>query len=118
MTTKNAIIISDLQYGDAGKGSIVDYLTREHDAHTVIRFNGGAQAAHNVVTPDGRHHTFAQFGAGMFVPGVQTYLSRYMLIDPPAMLAEGDGLAANGVANPFTRTIIDRDALIISPFQQ
>ncbi|MGH3126065.1 MAG: hypothetical protein ACRDNT_27800 [Streptosporangiaceae bacterium] len=37
-------------------------------ARTVVRFNGGAQAAHNVVTADGRQHTFAQFGSGSRSP--------------------------------------------------
>ncbi len=58
---RTAIIIADLGYGDAGKGSIVDALARSQPVHTVVRYNGGAQAAHNVVTPDGRQHTFAQY---------------------------------------------------------
>lgn len=116
--TQNAFIVTDLQYGDAGKGTLVDYLTRQYVAHTVVRFNGGAQAAHNVVAPDGRHHTFAQFGAGMFVRGVRTYLSRYMLLDPLAMLAEADHLDELGISDAFQRTAIDREALIITPYQQ
>ncbi|GAB4517865.1 MAG: adenylosuccinate synthase [Anaerolineae bacterium] len=116
--SKQAIIVTDLGYGDAGKGTVVDALTRHHNAHTVIRFNGGAQAAHNVVTPDGRHHTFAQFGSGIFVPGVQSYLSQYMLIDPYAMFNEEAHLRALGVPDAFTRTWIDRRARVISPYQQ
>ena len=64
---------------------------------TVVRFNGGAQAAHNVVTADGRHHTFAQFGSGSFTPGVRTHLSRFMLVDPLALAAEAAHLASVGV---------------------
>jgi adenylosuccinate synthase len=64
--TKHALVV-DLGYGDAGKGSTVDWLCSparagrlpESRIRAVIRFNGGAQAGHNVVTPDGRHHTFA-----------------------------------------------------------
>src|SRR4051812_34821195 len=67
---QQAIVVADLGYGDAGKGSTVDYLARATAAHTVIRYNGGAQAAHNVVTPGGLHHTFSQFGSATFVPGV------------------------------------------------
>ena len=74
--TPSAKIIVDLGFGDSGKGTIVDYLARSALNPLVIRFNGGAQAAHNVVAPDGRHHTFAQFGSGMLVPGASTYLSR------------------------------------------
>jgi adenylosuccinate synthase len=115
---KQAILIADLGYGDAGKGSIVDFLARETDAHTVIRYNGGAQAAHNVITPDGRHHTFAQFGSATFLPGVRTHLSRFMLIHPLAMLAEERHLQSVGVMDAFEQVTVENKALIISPYQQ
>jgi len=115
---KRAILIADLGYGDAGKGSIVDYLTRATHAHTVIRYNGGAQAAHNVITPDGRHHTFAQFGSGTFIPGTQTHLSRYMMVHPLAMFSEERHLRSLGIYDAFARTSIDGCALITTPFQQ
>jgi adenylosuccinate synthase len=114
----NAILIADLGYGDAGKGSIIDALARETGAHTVVRYNGGAQAAHNVITPDGRQHTFSQFGSASFVPGVRTHLSRYMIVHPFAMLAEERHLHGLGVRDAFARTSIERGALVISPFQQ
>ena len=113
---RKAILIADLGYGDAGKGSLVDYLTRETGAHTVVRFNGGAQAAHNVVAPDGRHHTFAQFGSGSLVPGTRTYLSRFMLLDPLAMLAEERALSTLGIRDAFARTAIDRHTKVTTPF--
>ena len=117
-TDNTAILIADLGYGDAGKGSIVDYLTRTTGAHTVIRYNGGAQAAHNVITPEGSHHTFAQFGSGTFVPGTRTHLSRFMTIHPLAMLAEERHLRSLGISDAFPRLSIDREALVTTPFQQ
>lgn len=113
-----AILIADLGYGDAGKGSIVDALARAYQAHTVVRYNGGAQAAHNVVTTDGRQHTFAQFGSATFLPGVRTHLSRYMLLHPLAMLAEERHLRSLGVRDAFQRTSIEREALVVTPYQQ
>lgn len=113
---QKAILIADLGFGDAGKGSLVDYLTRATGAHTVVRYNGGAQAAHNVITPDGRHHTFAQFGSGSLVPGTRTYLSRFMLLDPLAMLVEERALQGLGVHDALARTAIDRRALLTTPF--
>ena len=71
-----AYIVVDLGFGDSGKGLLTDYLARHHEAGVVVRYNGGAQAGHNVVRPDGRQHTFSQFGSGTFIPGVRTYLSR------------------------------------------
>ncbi len=118
MSDQRAWLVVDLGFGDAGKGTLVDFLTRRQQAQTVIRFNGGAQAAHNVVTPDGRHHTFAQFGSGTFVPGVQTYLSRFMLVEPYALFNEEDHLRDLGVLDALARTALDRRALIITPFQQ
>jgi len=114
----SAVLIADLGYGDAGKGSIVDYLARTHPVHTVVRYNGGAQAAHNVVTPEGREHVFAQFGSATFIPGVRTHLSRFMLLHPAAMLAEERHLQALGIRDAFARLSIDRRALVITPFQQ
>ncbi len=117
-TSSTAIFIADLGYGDAGKGSIVDFLTRTTNAHTVVRYNGGAQAAHNVITPDGRHHTFAQFGSGTFIPGIRTHLSRFMMVHPLAMLAEERHLRSVGVPDAFQRVSIDCQALVTTPFQQ
>ncbi|HLZ56326.1 MAG TPA: adenylosuccinate synthetase [Ktedonosporobacter sp.] len=115
---KQAIFIADLGFGDAGKGTITDFLTRELSAHTIVRYNGGPQAAHNVVTPDGRHHTFSQFGSGMFLPGTKTLLSRFMLINPLNMLKEARHLSALGISDALARTQIDRRALVITPFQK
>ncbi len=117
-TQSQAILIADLGYGDAGKGSIVDALARTTPVHTVVRYNGGAQAAHNVVTSDGREHTFSQFGSAAFVPGVRTHLSRYMILHPLTMLAEERHLRSLGVTDAFERTSIERGALVITPFQQ
>jgi len=115
----NHVIVVDLGYGDAGKGSVVDWLCRPGGSRrTVVRFNGGAQAGHNVVTPEGRHHTFAQFGSGTFTPGVRTHLSRFMLVDPLALAAEAAHLAAAGVPDALARLTVDRDALLTTPYHR
>lgn len=112
------VIVADLGFGDSGKGTVVDWLCARRGARTVVRFNGGAQAAHNVITPDGRHHTFSQFGAGMFTPGVRTHLSRFVLVDPLALAAEAASLAAAGVAGPLDRLTVDKDALLTTPYHR
>lgn len=66
-------------YGDEGKGVIVDYLSTPDTL--VVRHNGGAQAGHTVVTPEGIRHEFHHFGAGTF-QGAQTLLSKYFLVNP------------------------------------
>ncbi len=108
----------DLGFGDAGKGSIVDFLTRAFEAHTVVRYNGGAQAGHRVVTAgvQPQAHVFAQFGSGTLA-GAATHLSRFMLLDPLAMVEEGKHLQALGV-DAFQQTTIDEQALVVTPFQR
>ncbi|MEY9966259.1 adenylosuccinate synthase [Streptacidiphilus sp. MAP12-16] len=111
-------VVVDLGYGDAGKGTVVDRLCQDTDVRTVVRFNGGAQAAHNVVTPDGRHHTFAQFGSGTLRAraGADTHLSRFMLVDPVALAAEAAALTRLGVHRPLTLLSVDRRALLTTPY--
>jgi adenylosuccinate synthase len=114
---RKAVVLVGLGFGDESKGAWTDYFARTEPVHTVVRFNGGAQAGHNVVTPDGRHHTFAQFGSGTLVPGVNTHLSRFMLVNPFRLLQEDDALKTLGVSDALRRTSIDRRALITTPFQ-
>ncbi len=112
-----AFQVVDLAFGDCGKGTIVDFLTRRFDVRAVVRFNGGPQAGHNVVTPDGRHHTFAQFGSGSFVPGVRTLLSRFMLIEPYALFNEAAHLDSIGIRDPMRLLEIDSRCRVITPPQ-
>ena len=118
MSGRNATIVADLGFGDAGKGTLVDYLARTSSVSAVIRFNGGGQAAHNVVTNDGRHHTFSQFGSGTFVRGVRTHISRFALIDPFTMNSEAGNLKDLGCGNVFSRFSVDERTLVVTPFHK
>jgi adenylosuccinate synthase len=106
------IAVVDLGYGDAGKGTVVDALCAQAPKTAVLRFNGGAQAAHNVVTETGRHHTFAQFGSGT-LRGVPTHLTRFTVVDPLALAAE-----AAALGNPFDLLTVDGDALLATPWHR
>jgi adenylosuccinate synthase len=112
------VIVVDLGFGDAGKGTVTDYLVRELGATAVVRFNGGAQAGHTVVADDGREHTFAQFGAGTFVPGVKTFLSRHVVFHPTALLVEAEHLARAGVGDALARIHVSDDCLVTTPVHQ
>ncbi len=119
MAHRRAHVIVGLGFGDEGKGSTVDYLTRTTSAELVVRYNGGAQAAHNVVTPDGVHHTFAQFGSGLLAkPNQQTILSRHMVMHPGGLLNEAKSLELKGIKDPLDRIIVDEGALVITPYHQ
>ncbi len=115
MSAREAWVVVDLGYGDQGKGSVTDFLVRDRRAHTVVRYNGGAQAGHAVVTDDGRRHVFSQIGAGSFVPGVETLLTREVAIQPWAMMVEAEHLARSGVPDVLSRVIVHEDAPVITP---
>jgi adenylosuccinate synthase len=115
-------IIAGLGYGDEGKGTTIDYMTRAYGAKLVVRYNGGAQAGHNVVMPANgtgeiaRHHVFSQFGSGTFW-GARTHLSRFVLVNPIAMLSETNHLEAVGIPKALEELVtIEEDAVITTPF--
>jgi adenylosuccinate synthase len=113
-----AFIVTGLGFGDCGKGTLTDALARRFEATLVVRFNGGAQAGHNVVLPDGRHHTFAQFGAASFVDAVRSHLAQHVVVHPTALAVEADYLARAGVADALARLTIDPRCLVTTPFHQ
>src|SRR5215475_2292594 len=109
---RRAIITVGLGFGDEGKGATVDYLTRKYNADLVVRYCGGSQAGHNVQLPDGRRHTFSQFGAGTLAGRVRTHLGPNVVIDPPALLRETQHLADLGVERPTALVTIHPRCLV------
>jgi adenylosuccinate synthase len=73
-------------FGDEGKGLITDYLCAQ-GAGVVVRFNGGAQAGHTVVEPDGHRHVFGHVGSGTFL-NVPTFLSQFFICNPILLIRE------------------------------
>jgi adenylosuccinate synthase len=114
---KRAIITVGLGFGDEGKGATVDYLCRRLGADLVVRYGGGSQAGHNVQLPDGRRHTFSQFGAGTLA-GVPTYLGRHVIIHPTALAREADHLGELGVADPYATLAAHPRCLVSTWFHQ
>ena len=78
---KNVKIVVGANFGDEGKGLMTDYFSSISSNSIVVRFNGGAQAGHTVVTPDDKRHVFSHFGSGTFNK-VPTYLSEYFICNP------------------------------------
>lgn len=114
---RRAVITIGLGFGDECKGATVDYLCRRLKADLVVRYCGGCQAAHNVVLPDGTHHTFSQFGSGTF-SGVSTYLGPNVIISPLAMVNEANHLIDIGIRNPWPSLSVDRRCLVATPYHQ
>lgn len=116
-SVKRAIVVVDLGFGDAGKGVMTDFLVRREGAGLVVRFNGGAQAGHNVVTVEGRHHTFSQFGSGTFY-GARTFLTEHVLLDPDALVREARALSQLGVGEPLRRLRVSAEARVVTPYHR
>ncbi len=114
---KKAVVVVGLAFGDEGKGSCTDFLVRRHNAELVVRFCGGCQAAHNVVTDEGVHHTFSQFGSGTLA-GARTFLSRHMLIDPLALVREAEQLKTIGVTAPLSLLALDPACVVVTPYHR
>jgi adenylosuccinate synthase len=107
----HATAVIGANFGDEGKGLITDYLAAKDPDHTiVVRFNGGAQAGHTVVTPAGRRHVFHHFGSGSLV-GAKTFLSRHFIVNPFLWHKERQELA--DLAMPMD---VDRRAMLTTPF--
>lgn len=111
----NACIIVDLGFGDAGKGSIVDYLAHTQDVSTIIRYTGGPHAAHHIVRADGISHAFCQFGA-TFKPGVRSHLARNVIVKPENLIYEGRALQSKGIAEPFRQISINPACRIVTSY--
>ena len=113
----HATAVIDLGFGDSGKGTTVEWLCKTRQASFVIRFNGGSQAAHNVHLECGYSHTFSQLGCGTF-QGIPTYLTKYVGIDPLALMMEANSLN-NFIGNEVLDTLyIHKEAMVITPYHR
>src|SRR6516164_3118743 len=116
---KRAIITVGLGFGDEGKGATVDFLARRLEADLVVRYCGGSQAGHNVELPDGRRHTFSQFGAGTLAGDrirPRTFLGPQVIVDPPAVAREAQHLTDLGVQDPASLLTIHPRSLVTTPW--
>ena len=84
-------IVVGLGWGDEGKGATVDALVASRGVGNTLRFNGGHQAAHNVIA-DGVHHTFSTFGSGALA-GAASWIGPRCTIDPLAAVNEQRALS-------------------------
>jgi adenylosuccinate synthase len=88
------VVVVGTQWGDEGKGKIVDWLTDRADG--VVRFQGGHNAGHTLVI--GQRKTILRLiPSGILRPTVACYIGNGVVLSPPALLAEIDELAQAGV---------------------
>src|ERR671910_796481 len=103
------VAVVGAQWGDEGKGKIVDWLSER--AEVVVRFQGGHNAGHTLVI-DGRTYKLSLLPSGVVRPGKISIIGNGVVIDPWALLAEIDALRAEGVAvGPDCLRIAENDLL-------
>jgi len=111
---RQPLIVLGLAFGDEAKGATVDYLSSAiSDTAAVVRWSGGANAAHNV-RHGHRHHSFRQFGSGSFL-GIPTFLTEDVVVNPQMLMEEAVQLEALGVHSPLSLMAIHEDALVTTP---
>jgi adenylosuccinate synthase len=110
----NSYAVIGLGFGDEGKGLTVNSLCQQLDDSLVVRFSGGQQAGHTVTLPDGRKHTFSNFGSGTF-QNTPTYWSKYCTFDPVGVMVEYDLLKEKGVQPTL---FIDARSPVTTPYDK
>ena len=103
-----------LQWGDEGKGQIVDLLTRSFDL--VVRYNGGNNAGHSVQVGDDKF-ALHLLPSGIISPDTLNVVGNGVVVDPAGMLQEIDGLVQRGVAVGDNLRVSDR-AHVVFPYHK
>lgn len=109
------VVIVGTQWGDEGKGKIVDLLT-EH-ADFVVRFQGGNNAGHTLVV-DGKKYVFHLIPSGILYENKMCFIGNGVVLDPGVLLEEMDKLAASGLPVNPQRLMISERAHLIMPYHR
>jgi adenylosuccinate synthase len=105
-------VVVGAQWGDEGKGKIVDWLSEQADV--VVRFQGGHNAGHTLVI-DGVTYKLSLLPSGIVRPGKLSVIGNGVVLDPHAFVAEVEKLKAQGIAiSPDNLRIADNCALILT----
>jgi adenylosuccinate synthase len=106
------VVVVGSQWGDEGKGKIVDWLSQRADV--VVRFQGGHNAGHTLVI-DGATYKLSLLPSGVLRPGKLSVIGNGVVFDPHAFVAETSRLAEQGVEiSPERLKIAENTALILS----
>lgn len=109
---KNIKVVIGANFGDEGKGLMTDYFASQYDKSIVVRFSGGAQAGHTVVTPDSIRHIFSHFGSGTLADA-DTYLSKHFITNPILFKKEYMGLETKGLT---PHVFVDEKCMVTTPY--
>lgn len=107
-----AIVLIGAQWGDEGKGKATDLLGEK--LQWVVRYQGGNNAGHTVVLPNGDKFALHLIPSGILTPGVKNVIGNGVVVDPSVLLAELDGLEARDVDT--SNLLLSADAHLLMPY--
>ncbi len=109
----SSVVVVGTQWGDEGKGKIVDLLTRYADY--IVRFQGGNNAGHTLVV-QGQQYIFHIIPSGILYEGKTCMIGNGVIIDPAVLLKEIETLREKGLPVTPDRLMISEKAHLIMPY--
>lgn len=111
----NSVVVVGAQWGDEGKGKVVDYLAEQAD--TIVRYAGGNNAGHTIVVK-GETTILHLIPSGVLHRGKVGVLGNGMVVDPAVLLQEMDRLAGKGIKLTSRNFFISERAHLIMPYHR
>src|SRR3990172_5463890 len=111
---RHCVVVVGAQWGDEGKGKLVDVLAERADV--VVRYQGGANAGHTVVVGD-RQFVLHQIPSGILHPQAICVVGNGVVLDPETFFAEFDDLEAQGIVVTGRLFVSDR-AHVVLPYHK
>ena len=108
------VAVLGVQWGDEGKGKIVDFLAQE--AEWVVRYQGGTNAGHTVIVK-GKKYILHLIPSGILHPGKKCIIGNGMVVDPPELLKEIEDLEKEGI-EVKGRLFLSETAHLIMPYHK
>ncbi len=109
----SSVVVVGIQWGDEGKGKVVDYLTE--DANLVVRFQGGNNAGHTIII-DGKKTALRIIPSGILRPNTRCLLASGVVLDLSVLIEEIKSLSENGIVVTPERLGIAGEAPLILPY--
>ena len=109
------VVVVGAQWGDEGKGKVVDLLTQH--AQVVVRFQGGNNAGHTLVV-GGEKTILTLIPSGILHAGKTCVIGNGVVLDPSVLVAEIDALRARGVIRSEAQLIVSESAHVIFPWHK
>src|SRR5947199_5373674 len=113
-TTNRTVVVVGAQWGDEGKGKLVDVLAERAD--WVVRYQGGANAGHTVDLGD-RSFVLHQIPSGILHAGVRCAIGNGVVLDPDTLFDEIDGLVKAGI-DVEGRLYVSERAHLVLPYHK